>query len=561
MRQVKQIKATLKKSILTIIFAFSLMTFFDTQIPPSKQQSGFGVVIHGQNLLSNSSYNDVISKFKNFSARQLLDTAYYYFKRNDMDTALVCYNLLINNNIGNTDFEQQKIIVEAFYVSATIYLGMSDYNRAYEFLIKALLLCEKINYQLPESMIYTSIGNIYYYFNEYDVAKQYYLKALNLCQDSTSIVVMLNNIGAVEVESGKFDSAFYFLTQSLQLSKRHNDAYLYTPLNTMASLYQKSKLYDSAFHYYRLSLDDAKKRNKVEIEVENLSNLSNLFFEINKIDSALFYINLSNALAEKNNFLGILVKNYLTLFKIEEAKGNNKTAFEYFKKHALLKDSIFNAKNFGEINQMQRMYEVSKANQQIEELAIERKIKERTIFHQKIILFITLIVLLIMSFAFFQKRKLNIAYKKLFEKNLKIVHLQENLVEDENTGKYKSSLTYDMQQELMDKILVLMKDTPTICDPKFTIDKLAELVGSNQTYISQTINTVLKKNFRSFLNEYRIEEAQRLFSQPDAIKYTIESVSLQVGFKSQNAFRNAFTEITGMSPYFYLKSMREYRNS
>jgi len=69
------------------------------------------------------------------------------------------------------------------------------------------------------------------------------------------------------------------------------------------------------------------------------------------------------------------------------------------------------------------------------------------------------------------------------------------------------------------------------------------------------INTVFKKNFRLFLNEYRIKEAQRLFSASDAGKYKIEAVGNEVGFKSPNAFRRAFTEITGVSPSFYLNSM------
>jgi len=87
---------------------------------------------------------------------------------------------------------------------------------------------------------------------------------------------------------------------------------------------------------------------------------------------------------------------------------------------------------------------------------------------------------------------------------------------------------------------------------------LAELVQSNQNYVSLAINNALKKNFRSFLNSYRIREAQRLFSEPDAAKYTIDVVAFMVGFKSRNAFHDAFKEITGVSPKFYFKSVQQY---
>jgi len=288
-----------------------------------------------------------------------------------------------------------------------------------------------------------------------------------------------------------------------------------------------------------------------------------LFFEIQETDSALYYIDLSNAIAEEYGFLRVLIENYLTLSKIEESKKHTESAFKYFKKYANLKDSIFNVKNFGEINDVQHLYEVSKTNRQIEQLTIEQQIKERTIHYQNIIELITFAVLLLVSvillYVFFQKRELNKAYKALFEKNIEIIELQDNSSERGAEKYKKSTLTDSMQDELLDRILFLMETSSIICDSKFTVDKLAELMHSNQFYVSQVINSALKKNFRSLLNSYRIREAQRLFSAPDAAKYTIESVSLRVGFKSQSAFRDAFKEITGVNPNFYLKSVQEQR--
>jgi len=405
------------------------------------------------------------------------------------------------------------------------------------------------------------LGNIYYRYKKYDIAKSYYLKAIDLSVDTTSVVVILNNLGAVEVEGGKSDSALFFLNEALRISKQHNDIYLCNMLNNFASLYRKKENYDSAFYYYRLSLNDARKNKDIEMEANNLYRLGKLFFEINKTDSALFYINLSNTIAAENNFQGVLADNYLILSKIEEAKGHKASALEYFKVYANLKDSVLNVDKFSDISQLQRLYEVSKTNQQIKQLVVEKQIKERTIYYQKIIQYIILIALFLMSIVLlviiFQKRRLNAAYKILVEKNLKIIDLQENPAE-KNTEKHKKiAIVHDVQNELLDRILTLMEDTSVICDTTFSITKLAVLVQSNHNYVSQVINTGLSKNFRSFLNSYRIREAQRIFSAPDAGKYTIESVALQVGFKSRSAFRDAFREITGVSPTFYLKSMKK----
>jgi len=539
-----------------------LMIFAALQLLQSKQCLGFGSTGYAQNLFPNSLQNDnFISNLKQLSIQQLLDTGDYYYNGNDFETALTYYNTVINANAKDADVEQQKKIIEAYNKSAALYYYMSDYRSAYDFLIKALLLCEKHGYAAYESRIYNNLGTIYTYFKKYDMAKQYYSRALSLSEDSVGMVVMLNNLGALELSSGKTDGAFDFLNRSLQISKRHSDIHLDGILNSIALFYEKTQQPDSAFYYFHLALDEAKKNNKIEYEADNLSGIGKLFFEINRLDSAFYYIDLSNMIATENSFLAILAENHLTLSKIEESKRNTKKAFEHYKEYANLKDSVFNAEKFGEINQLQRLYEVSKTNQQIEELVIEQQIKEREIKYHRIIWLITLSVLLlvgtILFYIFIQKRNLNKAYKALVEKNIEIMGLLKQTSETKADANKKYILNDKVQNQLLNNILSIMEDTSIICDVEFSIDKLAVLTQSNQKYVSDVIKTSFSKNFRSFLNGYRIREAQRLFIDFDDEKYTIESITAQVGFKSRNTFYEAFKEITGVNPGFYLKSIRK----
>jgi len=529
----------MKKNTLTYIIFFISISCFAT----SYQK--------GENL----------SNFKNLSSQQVLDTADYYFNKNNFDTALFYYSTLFNIPANDTDVEHQKRIIEAYNKSGNIFLYLGDYSQACNLYIKALLLCEKTNYTSYESKIYNNLGNIYYLFKNLDIAKSYYLKSLQMSQDSVSIGAILNNLGYIEIRNEQHDSAFYYLNESLKICKQHYEEYLNSVWSNMALLYQKLNSYDSAFYYYNLSLQVSKKNNNILKEAENLSQLGALFFEVNNNDSALYYVGLSNFIAEKNNFLNTLANNYLVLSKIEESKGQTKNAFKYYRQYAELRDSLLNNEIFGKINQLQRMYEVAKTNEKIEQFAMEQKINKQKIHYHKIILLITLSVLIfvcgILWVVIIQKRRLNNAYKLLFEKNVELIGFQKNRIENYNEKYKNSALTDDLQDELLHKILTLMEDSSIFCDTDFSVDKLAELVQSNQKYISQVINSVLKKNFRSFLNGYRIREAQLIFSEPDVKRYTIESVALRVGFKSRNAFREAFKEITGVSPNFYLNSMQE----
>jgi tetratricopeptide (TPR) repeat protein len=526
---------TMKKKLPILTFIFLI--------------GSFGKVAYAQ-----TSSNEIIANFSHLSPQQLSDTANYFFNKNSTDTALICFSLLINTTPKNADIEHQKMLINAYNRSAILYCYTSDYRMAYDFFIRALTLCEKINYESFIPRIYANIGSIYMDFKKYEMAKLYHLKALDMSLDTTHIVGMLNNLGNIELENGNLDSAFYFYNKALQLSKRHDNAYLYLIKNGLGIALFRKKHYDSAMYYFKLSLEGFKD-NGIE-KVSCLSNLGGIFFEIGKIDSALFYIDLSNRIASENNFLRILAENYLTLSKIEKSKGRKTKALEYFEKYVQLKDSIFNARKVGEINQLRRSFEVSKTNQQIEELAIEKRIKERTIFWQKIVLVVLLLISIISLLLYFEKRKLDTAYKVLVEKNVENIDLQNNSTEKLQIKYQKSALTDDKQQELLNRIFAVMEDTSIICDTEFSVDKLAELVQANSGYVSQTINTALNKTYRSLINEYRIREAQRILSEPDALKYTVESVGTMVGFKSRSTFYDIFKEITGVSPKFYLKSLQ-----
>ncbi|MCL2413201.1 MAG: AraC family transcriptional regulator, partial [Bacteroidales bacterium] len=468
---------------------------------------------------------------------------------------------LISIASKSSDRELQKKMVEAYSQSAGIYYFVCDYRTAYELLIRALLLCEKIDYSAFKPRIYNNIGNIYFRFGKMDLAKFYYQKALSLSPDSTPKMIILNNLGLVELAIGNSDRAILYLNKSLQINMQLGSNFLHTILSGIASYYRANEQYDSAFYYLRRSLFEAQKHNKTESIAMSLYHLGSLFFEINNSDSALYYINLSNKISIENNFLGILATNHLVLSKIEESKGRYKTSLRHHQKYTKLKDSVFNAERFGEISQLRRLYEISKVNQQIEELVIQHQIKQEIIHYQRIIQGVLLLVLIsagvIIAFIFLQKRKLNIAYKTLFEKSLETLNSPK--AGSKKNEKSDSLQNSNIQNDLLDKILAVMEDAPTICDPEFSIEKLAVLTQSNYTSVSQVINSSLKKNFRTFLNSYRIREAQRLLSEPDIAKYTIETVSFIVGFKSRNVFYSAFKEVTGISPGFYLKSMQRMK--
>lgn len=99
-----------------------------------------------------------------------------------------------------------------------------------------------------------------------------------------------------------------------------------------------------------------------------------------------------------------------------------------------------------------------------------------------------------------------------------------------------------------------MEDEETFCNPDFNLQTLARMTESNTNYVSQTINSTFGKNFRSFVNEYRIKVAmKRMMDNEHYGNYSIQGISESVGYKSASNFIAAFKKMTGMTPSLYQK--------
>lgn len=90
------------------------------------------------------------------------------------------------------------------------------------------------------------------------------------------------------------------------------------------------------------------------------------------------------------------------------------------------------------------------------------------------------------------------------------------------------------------------------------LSALARLTESNTNYVSQAINSNFGKNFRTYLNEYRIKVAMKRMMDTDRFgNYSIHGIAESVGFKSDSNFISAFRKVTGMTPSLYQKLSKD----
>ncbi len=92
----------------------------------------------------------------------------------------------------------------------------------------------------------------------------------------------------------------------------------------------------------------------------------------------------------------------------------------------------------------------------------------------------------------------------------------------------------------------LMSEERIWLEPQLTLSDLAVRVGTNRTYLSVYLNSVLQTTFYDYINTYRIEAALRMLEDPTCTA-TMAEISESCGFNSTSTFRRVLYSRTGRS--------------
>jgi len=103
---------------------------------------------------------------------------------------------------------------------------------------------------------------------------------------------------------------------------------------------------------------------------------------------------------------------------------------------------------------------------------------------------------------------------------------------------------------IINRLRYIMEEEKAFAVESLTLRDTADELGLSVHQLSEIINKKLGKNFNSYINEYRIDEAKKmLLNEPER---SIISIGTAVGFNAVSSFTTVFTRIAGCSP-------REYR--
>ena len=98
-------------------------------------------------------------------------------------------------------------------------------------------------------------------------------------------------------------------------------------------------------------------------------------------------------------------------------------------------------------------------------------------------------------------------------------------------------------------------------DPELSLVALAEKLELTTHELSRIINTVLKKSFNDFINEFRVAEVARKMEDPAYHHITLLGIAFESGFNSKSTFNRAFRQMTGKSAAEYKNELKKERPS
>jgi len=99
---------------------------------------------------------------------------------------------------------------------------------------------------------------------------------------------------------------------------------------------------------------------------------------------------------------------------------------------------------------------------------------------------------------------------------------------------------------ILEKLTGLMENEKAFCDEDISLGKLADELDITPYQLSQILNERLNKNFNTYVNEYRIREAESYLIEDK--KRSVLSISFAVGFNTVTSFYNAFYKFHNMTP-------------
>ena len=415
-----------------------------------------------------------------------------------------------------------------------------------------------------EANVLHLLGDLYFSTGLFSKARRYYTEVQKVkgsveVWNSWRHRVITNNLGLIALKEGNYSQALRLFDESRkeagnQLNTKYDSvslAYIFL-LKAQALFHLKDYRQTNAYIDSSLFISE---------KAEDHSELFNLY-----VLKARLYLNEDNAKKAKefidsaNNFAGVAKitqaeKNEILLLMsdIYVALGEPGKAMEYMRSYAIANDSLFKELKFAQISQIQSENEYVLLKIRYKDIRTER-----IVYFLFGILAITIIAIIsILYLRIRKKNKLLVALAIKSAGGMKNPDNKQSTFPETKKGVTEFHTSDVKQQQLVTEFARLVETEKLFLQSDLSLQKVAELLGTNRTYLSKAINLELNQRFTIYINRLRIKEAINIISQRDFPKPHISNLAENVGFGSRTSFLSSFWKHTGMLPSTFITNYKQ----
>ncbi len=495
---------------------------------------------------------------RQFSSEELMEQGRTHYANREPAKALACFTIVSERKDDSR--KESELRIRALNNCACVYkFFYYDYTKAYEYFIQAYDHCEQIGYEEFLPAILVNLGDL---LNDYSLN----YNSPSLTQQAYSILEDCMEKAVENKDWELLTTAFFNLSnQNYDLDlKKYRILFSKEIPDSTPDLQFARLQYQGIQHVQRKEYEQARRCFQQQLHVIStpwdperdslaayMSIATTYSMEHNYPMEADFLGKALQLTIEKNiNDLTASICNLLSA--CYNQMGDQKQATYYHQRYLEKMEETLNnhLAHIGEMNYIYKLKKEEKRSQQMKEI---QSLQQKALLGGFVILSVIIFFALLL---WHKNRQLKQRNRSLYEKNHQLMRIEADQ-QSLRKAYSKSSLNDEQRESLIYRIQEVLDNPDEICQQDFTLNKLAKLINSNTTYVSQVINEKYGMAFSTLLGSCRIKVACQWMEDPERYgNITIEAIATGTGFKSRTAFVNAFKRETGLKPSEYLRESR-----
>ena len=514
--------------------------------------------------------------------------------------------------ILSTELNYDKGYFRAGLNQAIIFFVQGEFDNSMNIIneIEASRKCQKFNNikadcETFKSYIYTERG-------EYELAYETALKLLEIGEESEDSYIKMRAYSAIShfyLRLGEYEKALDNCLLGLDyIIELKEVRYIFPKIDEIARMTHKlegSKKAHEIYDFY-LDLEDVVEPPGNYIQSVVYMNIATIYLEESELEKAEDFLTRALHLIDENNYRFRKPRAYVLMADLHLQKGDSVSAKEdYYKAYESAKaikafdvikevskalssinmamgntadatffsqlyvsvsDSLFSVESEQRLRILEARRRITEISKQKEILELKSKSQEERYRLVFIILVITLVSGFFATLSYFKVKKKNkllyfrtkeLAVEKLNQKKKAEVGQEKDSSGQgvkPNSGNY---LDEDVKEIILTK-LNRLEEEAFFLNPKCSLHSLAEVLQTNQKYLSQVINHEKNANFNNYINELRINHLlNRLLEDRDYRNSKLAYIATTSGFNNLNTFYSAFKKRLGILPSYFIEKLNE----